>query len=126
MNFNYDFWYQPRHNVMVSSEWAAPNTVAPGLQARRRQGRQVRPARFTSGTGRNGSIAKSIDLGDKGLIPLEVRFHHNPDSTHGFVGAALSSVMWHWYKDGDDWKVEKVIEVERSRGQGLGLPGARA
>jgi methanethiol oxidase len=31
MNFNYDFWYQPRHNVMVSSEWAAPNTVRPGL-----------------------------------------------------------------------------------------------
>ena len=24
--FGYDFWYQPRHNVMVSSEWAAPNT----------------------------------------------------------------------------------------------------
>ena len=24
--FSYDFWYQPRHNVMVSSEWAAPNT----------------------------------------------------------------------------------------------------
>src|SRR5438445_706430 len=22
MLFNYDFWYQPRHNVMVSSEWA--------------------------------------------------------------------------------------------------------
>ena len=21
MRFNYDFWYQPRHNVMVSSEW---------------------------------------------------------------------------------------------------------
>ncbi len=27
MQFNYDFWYQPRHNVMVCSEWAAPNTV---------------------------------------------------------------------------------------------------
>ena len=24
MKFNYDFWYQPRHNVMVSSEWARP------------------------------------------------------------------------------------------------------
>ncbi len=28
MYFNYDFWYQPRHNVMVSSEWAAPSTDA--------------------------------------------------------------------------------------------------
>ncbi len=24
MRFNYDFWYQPRHNVMVTSEWGAP------------------------------------------------------------------------------------------------------
>src|SRR6266699_12275 len=31
MRFNYDFWYQPRHNVMVSSEWAAPNTYSAGF-----------------------------------------------------------------------------------------------
>ena len=31
IKFGYDFWYQPRHNVMVSSEWAAPNTFMPGL-----------------------------------------------------------------------------------------------
>ena len=31
MNFNYDFWYQPRHNVMVSSEWGAPETVSKGF-----------------------------------------------------------------------------------------------
>ena len=29
--FGYDFWYQPRHNIMVSSEWAAPNTFMPGF-----------------------------------------------------------------------------------------------
>jgi len=34
-------------------------------------------------------IAQTIDLGAAGLIPLEVRFHHDPASTHGFVGAAL-------------------------------------
>ena len=32
MNFNYDFWYQPRHDVMISSEWAAPNTVKNGFK----------------------------------------------------------------------------------------------
>ncbi len=31
MGMNYDFWYQPRHNVMVSSEWAAPKTYYPGF-----------------------------------------------------------------------------------------------
>ena len=29
--FGYDFWYQPRHNVMVSSEWSAPNTFREGF-----------------------------------------------------------------------------------------------
>ncbi len=24
--FGYDFWYQPRQNVMISSEWGEPNT----------------------------------------------------------------------------------------------------
>ena len=52
---------------------------------------------------------QSVDLGDDGLIPLEVRFHHNPDSTHGYVGAALSSNLWHWYKPNGQWKVEKVV-----------------
>ena len=25
--FGYDFWYQPRHNIMVSSEFGAPNKI---------------------------------------------------------------------------------------------------
>ena len=29
--FSYDFWYQPRHNIMASSEWASPNTFMPGF-----------------------------------------------------------------------------------------------
>ena len=29
--FNYDFWYQPRQNAMVSSEWGAPNTFKDGF-----------------------------------------------------------------------------------------------
>ena len=29
--FGYDFWYQPRHNVMLSSEWGAPNAFLNGF-----------------------------------------------------------------------------------------------
>lgn len=29
--FGYDFWYQPRHNVMISSEWGEPNTFVNGF-----------------------------------------------------------------------------------------------
>ena len=61
---------------------------------------------------------QSIDLGEKGMIPLEVRFHHNPASTHGFVGAALSSVMWHWHKTG-----ERVAGREGDRGRAWKLKG---
>ena len=28
-------WYQPRHNVMISSEWAAPNTFLPGSTSKK-------------------------------------------------------------------------------------------
>ena len=89
MKFNYDFWYQPRHNVMVSSEWAAPNTFSRGFKLEDVEAGKY-GHRCSSGTGSERKLAQKVDLGDAGLIPLEVRFHHDPDSTHGFVGAALS------------------------------------
>ena len=85
MRFNYDFWYQPRHNVMVSSEWAAPKTFRPGFDPKDVEaGRYGHRLCFWDWTGRE--IAQTVDLGDDGRIPLDVRFHHDPDSTHGFVG----------------------------------------
>jgi len=124
MNFNYDFWYQPRHNVMVSSEWAAPNTFMPGFDledvGKRKYGRTIHFWDFEA-----KKIVDSVWLGEEGVIPLEVRFHHNPDSTHGFVGATLSSNIMHWYKNGEDWKVEKVIDVptEQIEDWPIPLPG---
>jgi selenium-binding protein 1 len=121
MHFNYDFWYQPRHNVMVSSEWAALNTVRPGFRLEDvKAGKYGQRLQFWDW--RKRRITQSVDLGEKGLIPLEVRFHHNPDSTHGFVGAALSSTIWHWFKDGDTWKAEKVIEVPAQDVKGWDFP----
>ena len=29
--FGYDFWYQPRHNVMISSEWGEPRSFLEGF-----------------------------------------------------------------------------------------------
>ena len=112
MNFNYDFWYQPRHNVMVSSEWAAPKTVAQGFKPDDvKAGKYGQHIHFWDW--KEKKIIQPLDLGEEGKIPLEVRFHHNPDSTHGFVGAALSSTMWHWYKKGDKWAADKVITVDK-------------
>lgn len=110
MPFNYDFWYQPRHNVMVSSELGAPNTFLPGFSlddvAAGLYGRRIH---FWDWQQR--CIVQSVDLGDEGLIPLEVRFQHNPDSTHGYVGAALSSTLWHWSKHDGAWAVEKAFGI---------------
>ena len=125
MKYNYDFWYQARHNVMVSSEWAAPKTVDPGFKLDDvKAGKYGQHLHFWDWKERK--IVKSFDLGADGLIPLEVRFHHDPASTHGFVGAALSSNMWHWHKAGKEWKVEKVIEVpavKDVKGWDIPVPG---
>ncbi|WZP00274.1 selenium-binding family protein [Isosphaeraceae bacterium EP7] len=110
MNYNYDFWYQPRHNVMVSSEWAAPKTFREGFKpADVAAGKYGRRLHFWDWQERK--ISQTIDLGEDGQIPLEVRFHHDPASTHGFVGAALSSTVWHWHKVGGRWDARKVISV---------------
>ena len=112
IKFGYDFWYQPRHNVMVSSEWAAPNTFMPGFDLEEvghlKYGRELHFWDFEK-----RQPKQSFYLGEDGLIPLEVRFHHDPDSSHGFVGAALSANIIHWWKDeAGEWQWEKVIDVE--------------
>ena len=30
--YGYDFWYQPRHNVMISTEWGEPNAIKSGFK----------------------------------------------------------------------------------------------
>ncbi|MDR9896611.1 selenium-binding family protein [Aetokthonos hydrillicola Thurmond2011] len=121
MRFNYDFWYQPRHNVMVSSEWSAPKTYYSGFNlddvAAGKYGQQLHFWDWSK-----HEIIQTFDLGAEGLIPLEVRFHHNPDSTHGFVGAALSSNIWHWQKSNGSWNIQKVIDIPSLEVEGWPIP----
>lgn len=121
MKYNYDFWYQPRHNVMVSSEWGAPKTFYPGFDLNDvSAGNYGQQLHFWDWQKRE--ILQSIDLGGDGLIPLEVRFHHDPESTHGFVGAALSSNIIHWHKPNGHWEVEKIIDVPPVDLEGFPVP----
>ena len=119
IEMNYDYWYQPRRNVMISSEWAAPETYYPGFDLEDveagKYGRKLHVWDWSAGT-----VEQTIDLGEEGQIPLEVRFLHSPVSTHGYVGAALSSNVFHFYEaerpSGDAtvgrYEAEKVIDVE--------------
>ena len=121
MRFNYDFWYQPRHNVMVSSEWGAPNTFFSGFDlddvAAGKYGKQIHFWNWAT-----HEIVQTVDLGEAGMIPLEARFHHNPESTHGFVGAALSSNIWHWHKSNGHWAADKVVDIPSTDVEGWPMP----
>ncbi|MEL6793270.1 MAG: selenium-binding family protein, partial [Pseudomonadota bacterium] len=111
MNYNYDFWYQPRHNMMVSSEWGAPNTFMPGFDLEDvGKGKYGQSIHFWDFEGKK--IVKSIDMGAEGMIPLEVRGMHDPDSNEGMFAATLSSNVFRWWKtESGDFEIEKVIDI---------------
>ena len=89
-------------------------------------------------------LIQDIDLGSEGLIPLELRFLHNPDATEGYVAAALSSNIIRFYKNevhiplyactttlllyfllsvqNGSWSTEKVIDVPNKKVEGWALP----
>ena len=121
LRYNYDFWYQPRHNAMFSSEWAAPKTFRGGFNLD-----DVKAGRYGSRLyvwdWKKRKLKQTLELGESGMIPLEVRCHHDPASAHGFVGAALSSTMWHFQKSTDDWSAEKVIAVDPVETKGWPFP----
>src|SRR5262249_27657943 len=109
--FNYDFWYQPRKNALVSSEFGEPNAYEAGFDpddvAAGRYGSRLH---FWNLDERR--LVQTVSLGDRGLVPLEARWLHDPDSDEGFVGAALSSTMWHFHRDNGSWSADEVIAVE--------------
>ena len=86
MPFNYDFWYQPRHNVMVSSELGAPKTYRARASALTTSTPGSTGAASTSGIGKTRRIAQTVDLGEEGLIPLG-----SPLSSRSGQHARLSS-----------------------------------
>lgn len=110
MDFNYDFWYQPRHNVMVSSGLAAPNTYYPGFNLEDVAAGQY-SQRLNVWDWQERRLVQRIDLGEDGLVPLEVRFFHDPDRAGAFVGAALSSNMFYLQPNGNGWEARKVIDI---------------
>jgi len=122
VQFTYDFWYQPRQNTLVSSEWGAPNTFQDGFDpADVPAGRYGRRLHFWDLERR--AKVQTIDLGDDGLIPLEIRWQHDPDAAQGFVGATLSSNIIRFARDNGSWSAEKVIDIENEELDGWPLPG---
>merc|ERR1712184_210392 len=96
--FGYDFWFQPYHNVMISTEWGHPRCFFGGLDIK-----DVEAGNY--GTHLNvydwkqRKLIQKVDLGLEGVMSLEIRFLHNPKATEGFVGSALFANMFLYFSN---------------------------
>jgi methanethiol oxidase len=118
---NYDFWYQPRANTLVSSEWAEPNAYEPGFDledvAKGRYGQRLHFWNLAERT-----LEQTVDLGEQGLVPLEIRWLHDPDAKQGFVAATLSSAIWRFYRSNGSWSADPVITTDAVELDGWPFP----
>ncbi|CAN1804366.1 Selenium-binding protein 1 [Linum perenne] len=111
-SFGYDFWYQPRHDTMISTSWGAPSAFTKGFNLQHVSdglyGRHLFVYSWST-----GELKQQLDLGSTGLLPLEIRFLHDPSKDTGFVGCALSSNMVRFFRNADDtWSHELAISVK--------------
>jgi selenium-binding protein 1 len=94
---NYDFWYQPRQNVLVSSEFGEPNAYESGFDIEDvGAGRYGQRLHFWNLAERR--LEQTLDLGEQGLVPLELRFLHDAEAEQGFVGATLASNIFRFHR----------------------------
>ncbi|XP_077176988.1 methanethiol oxidase-like [Paroedura picta] len=117
----YDFWYQPRHNVMMSTEVGVPKFFVTGFNpadlGKGRFGRRVNVWDWTT-----HCFLQSLDLGVD-AISAEIRFLHNPNAAHAMVTCAFQGSVQHIYKSQDgSWKAEKVVEIPNKKVLGWFLP----
>ncbi len=121
MDFNYDFWYQPRYDVMVSSGLAAPKTYYPGFSLDD-VAAGLYSQRINLWNWKEQRLDQRIDLGEEGLVPLEVRFMHDPNRSDAYIGAALSSNMFHLHRTDGRWETQKVIDIPSIELEGWPFP----
>jgi len=116
--FGYDFWYQPRHNVMISTEWGTPKKLFSGFKMEDLENGHYGKT-LTVWDWQEHKIIQTIDLGPEGWIPLEIRFLHDPNALEGFVGCALSSTVFRFFRDqAGRWEAEKVIAIPPKKVKG--------
>lgn len=120
-NMGYDFWYQPKFDVLISTEWADvwafKDGFNPDLVAAGHYGSHLNIFSWST-----RKMTQKLDLGESGLIPLEIRFMHNPDRPEGFVGCALSSTIHRFFmKEDKTWATEVVITIPPKEVEGWAM-----
>lgn len=110
----YDFWYQPHFDVLVASEWGAPKLFKRGFHMTDIDnpldyGRSLNFYRLS-----DHKLFQTINLCEQGITPLEVRFLHNPLKAIGFVGCALKSNLYRFYRPNENdekFVCDKVVDI---------------
>jgi selenium-binding protein 1 len=111
----YDAWWHLGYDTLVTSEWGTPDTVENGLIPELLLGAKYgRRLHFWDLHKRRH--VQTIDFGDKYQLVFELRPAHDPTKAYGFVNCVisledLSSSIWVWHRDGDEWAVTKVIDI---------------
>ena len=114
-HFHYDAWWHLNQNVLISSEWGSPSMIEDGIVPELLLGQKYGHAIHFWDLAA-GKHVQRVDLGAQHQMALEVRPSHDPEATWGFVGVVistedLSGSVWRWFREGDEWKVEKVITI---------------
>ncbi|NXP65043.1 SBP1 oxidase, partial [Chloropsis cyanopogon] len=113
-NLGYDFWYQPRHNVLLSTEWGVPKILAQGFDPR-----DVEKGEWEI-LGNSGFPWDS--WGFRGISEVLARW----DCGVGWIVHESRELwennsMFSLPQEGK-WEAEKVIEVPNKKVQGWLLP----
>lgn len=112
---SYDFAWHLGYDTAVTSEWGTPRMVESGvIPEELLAGKYGHSLHFFDLRKRHCS--QTIDLGAEYQMVLELRPAHDPTKAYGFAGVVvslkdLSSSIWLWFKDGDEWEAKKVIEI---------------
>ena len=106
--------------MLASSEFGEPVAYEPGFDPTDvAAGRYGSRLHFWNLSERR--VEQTLELGETGLVPLEVRLLHDPDADEGFVGAALSSMMWHFHREEGAYRGRDGDRGRRHRAGGLAV-----
>jgi methanethiol oxidase len=124
----YDAWWHLNQNTLVTSEWGTPSMIEDGLVPDLLLGQKYGHSLHFWDLA-DGRHEQSVDLGAEHQMVLELRPSHDPEATWGFVGvvistADLSASVWRWHREGQDWKVDKVITIPAEPADAADLPPA--
>ncbi|PIO64110.1 selenium binding protein [Teladorsagia circumcincta] len=122
--FNYDFWYQPRRDVMISTEWGTPHVIKQGFDpkdvAAGEYGHSVHFFKWST-----HEHLQTIELPiTEGAMVLETRFLHEPTSPYAFAGTTLGSCIFLFHPKFASTKYDAkcVVKVPSKKVEGWMLP----